>query len=402
MVIGAGAAGLMAAIHAATAGQRVVLLERTADGGRKILISGGGRCNILPSSLAPGRFVSDSSPHLLRRLLLAWPLDEQRAFFERVVGIPLSLEAETGKLFPASNRARDVLDGLVALARRRGVEFQGGCRVVDVSRVAGGWRVQMEGGAAIDAPCTIVATGGLSVPATGSDGLGFEIARRTGHQVHDTYPALTPLTADPAVHAALAGISLDVTLEAPGAGRVRTASGGFLFTHRGYSGPVVLDLSHLAVRSRDAGPGRQQLRVRWTALTDADWEKRLTQRSAQAVGTVLRGALPARLADWLLQDAGIEPGCQLAQLARGSRRGLIERLVRYVLPWTGDEGYRKAEVTGGGVALDQVYPATLESRLHPGLFFCGEVLDAFGPIGGHNFAWAWATGRAAGLGAATK
>jgi hypothetical protein len=193
-----------------------------------------------------------------------------------------------------------------------------------------------------------------------------------------------------------------VTLEAPGGGRVRSATGGFLFTHRGYSGPVVLDLSHLAVRTRDAGPERQPLRVRWTALTDADWEGRLTQRSAQAVSTVVRGELPARLADWLVADAGIEPGCQLAQLPKAARRALIERLVRYPLPWTGDEGYKKAEVTGGGVALDQVHPATLESRLHAGLFFCGEVLDAFGPIGGFNFAWAWATGRSAGLGAARK
>lgn len=400
VVIGAGAAGLMAAIHAATAGRRVILLERTADGGRKILISGGGRCNILPSALEPGRFVTDSSPVLLKRLLLAWPLDEQRKFFESTVGVPLRLEAETGKLFPASNRARDVRDGLVALARARGTEFRSGCRVVDVVPEQGGWRVELEGAKPITTRRVIVATGGLSVPATGSDGLGLEIARRTGHLIHPPYPALTPLTATPAVHASLSGISLDVTIEAPGAKGARAVSGGFLFTHRGYSGPAVLDLSHLAVRTRDAGAGRQQLRVRWAVLTDVAWEKRLTQRSAQAVSTVVRGELPVRLADWLLADAGIEPGCQLAQLPRDARRALIERLVRYPLPWTGDEGYKKAEVTGGGVALDQVHPATLESRRHSGLYFCGEVLDAFGPIGGHNFAWAWATGRAAGLGAA--
>ena len=401
VVIGAGAAGLMAAIHAA-AGRRVLLLERTADGGRKILISGGGRCNVLPSALEPNRFVSDSSPNLLRRLLLAWPLEEQQLFFEQTVGIPLRLETETGKLFPASNRARDVRDGLVSLARQRGVELCSGAHVVDVTPEASRWRVTLHDGKSLIATSVIIATGGLSVPATGSDGLGFDIAKRTGHIIHDTYPALTPLTANPAVHAALAGISLDVTLEAPGAGRPGSASGGFLFTHRGYSGPVVLDLSHLAVRSRGDGAARQQLRVRWTSLTEADWEKRLTERSPQAVLTVLRGALPARLAEWLLADALVEPSRQLAQLRREERRLLIERLVRYALPWTGDEGYKKAEVTGGGIALDQIQPATLESRQHPGLFFCGEVLDAFGPIGGHNFAWAWATGRAAGNGAARK
>ncbi len=402
VVIGAGAAGLMAAIHATSGGCRVLLLERTADGGRKILISGGGRCNVLPSVLDPSRFVTDSSPNLLRRLLLAWPLAEQQRFFEREVGIPLALEAETGKLFPASGRARDVRDGLVSLAQARGVEFRGGCRVVDASPAGHGWRVQLDSGQSISARAVIVATGGLSVPATGSDGLGFEIARRTGHVVHPTYPALTPLTAHPAVHASLAGISLEVTLDAPGARRIRSATGGFLFTHRGYSGPVVLDLSHLAVRSRDAGVERQPLRVCWTALKDEAWEKRLTQRTAQSVSTLVRAELPARLADWLVADAGIEPGCQLAQLPREGRRALIERLVRYSLPWTGDEGYKKAEVTGGGVALDQVQPGTLESRVHGGLYFCGEVLDAFGPIGGFNFAWAWATGRTAGMGAAKK
>jgi hypothetical protein len=402
VVIGAGAAGLMAAIHAAEAGRRVLLLERTTDGGRKILISGGGRCNVLPSVLDPRRFVSESSPNLVRRLLLAWPLEEQREFFERVVGTPLRLEVETGKFFPASNRARDVRDGLVALARTRGVELRSGCRVIDVASDPNGWRVHVETQKPVVARSVIVATGGLSVPATGSDGFGLDLARRTGHIVHDTYPALTPLVASPPIHAKLAGISLDVTLEAPGNGRAISASGGFLFTHRGYSGPAVLDLSHLAVRSRDAGAGRQLLRVRWTPLNDSDWEARLTRRSPQAVITVLREALPARLADWLLADAGIESGRQLAQLRREERRALIERLVRYPLPWTGDEGYKKAEVTGGGVALDQVEPGTLESRRAPGLFFCGEVLDAFGPIGGFNFAWAWSTGRTAGRGTATR
>ncbi len=402
MVIGAGAAGLMAAIHAATSGRQVLLLERTPDGGRKILISGGGRCNILPSVLDPVCFVSESSSHILRRLLLSWPLEEQRAFFEHVVGVPLELEPETGKLFPASSRARDVRDSLVALARARGVQFRGGCQVVDIAPASKDWTVILERGESIAARSVILATGGLSVPATGSDGFGFDLARRTGHTVHPTYPALTPLTASPAVHASLAGISLDVTLEAPGAGRGRTATGGFLFTHRGYSGPAVLDISHLAVRARDAEAERQVLRVRWSRWSDVEWEERLTRRSPQAVLTMLREALPARLAEWLHADAGLEPGRQLSQLRREERRGLIDRLVRYPLPWTGDEGYKKAEVTGGGIALDQIHPSTLESRRFPGLYFCGEVLDAFGPIGGYNFAWAWSTGRAAGLGAGRR
>jgi len=399
VVVGAGAAGLMAAIFAAGRGARVILLERTPDGGRKILISGGGRCNVLPSALAPERFVTDSSPHLLRRLLGSWPQAGQRQFFERELRLPLVLESETGKLFPASNRARDVRDRLVAYARERGVEVRGQAHVVGMDRADGRFRLTMAGAAPIEAARVIVTSGGLSVPATGSDGFGLDLARRTGHTIHQTYPALTPLVADPPVHAELAGVSLAATLSAVvGRRRVR-ASGGFLFTHRGYSGPVVLDLSHLAVRSRLSGGPRQPITVQWGDLPASAWETLLQERSSAGVLGILRERLPLRLAERLMQEAAIEPRQQLAQLSRERRRDLIRCLTAYPLPWTGDEGYKKAEVTGGGLALSEVDSGTLESRRIPGLFFAGELLDAFGPIGGHNFAWAWATGRLAGLGA---
>ncbi len=217
--------------------------------------------------------------------------------------------------------------------------------------------------------------------------------------MHDTYPALTPLTLEPPRFAHLAGISLPVTLRAPvPRGREQVARGGFLFTHRGFSGPAVLDLSPLAVRSRlaagdDAPP--QELHVQWSELDGAAWEEEL-RRSAGTVLAPLRRRLPDRLAEALVEAAAVAPDRTLPQLRRDERRRLIAALARFPLPWSGDEGYRKAEVTGGGVALDEVAPLTLESRLHPCLFLCGELLDAFGPIGGHNFQWAWATGRAAG------
>jgi predicted Rossmann fold flavoprotein len=383
----------------------VVLLERTRDGGRKILVSGGGRCNVLPSQAAPERFATDSSPNTLRKILLSWPLAEQRRFFEEEVGIPLGLEAESGKLFPASNRARDVRDGLVALAARQGVERRFGALAAGLEPDGlGGWIVHLdplEGGSDLAARAVIVATGGLSLPGTGSDGIGLDLMRHLGHTVHPTYPALTPLTAEPPRHASLAGISLEVTIRAPGAGKGFTASGGFLFTHHGYSGPAVLDISHLAVRSRLAGGPPQPLLVQWTDLDTAAWEEKLRTGSGASgnIVTPLRRRLPDRLAEALLAEAAIHPGRPHHQLRREERLRLIELLTRYPLPWTGDEGYRKAEVTGGGVALSEIDPRTLESRRHPGLFLCGEILDAFGPIGGHNFSWAWATGRAAGLGA---
>ncbi|HEX7186029.1 MAG TPA: aminoacetone oxidase family FAD-binding enzyme [Thermoanaerobaculia bacterium] len=398
VIVGAGAAGLAAAIFAAGRGRRVLLLERTPDGGRKILVSGGGRCNVLPSSLDPGRFVTASSPNTLKKILLSWPLAEQRRFFEEEAGIPLALEPETGKLFPVSNSARQVRDGLMALARRKGVEIRFGAVVEGLEPREGGWSVRLRDGSEVIAAAVIVATGGLSLPGTGSDGLGFELVRRLGHTVHPTYPALTPLTADPPRHAGLAGVSLDVTIAAPAPGRGFSTRGGFLFTHRGYSGPAVLDISHLAVQSRLAGGPPQPLLVQWADLDAEAWGRTLREGSGAAV-TPLRRSLPGRLADALLAEAGVETSRPLHQLRREERRRLVDLLARYPLPWTGDEGYRKAEVTGGGVALSEVDPRTLESRLHLGLFLCGEILDAFGPIGGYNFVWAWATGRAAGLGA---
>ncbi|MGZ8412780.1 MAG: NAD(P)/FAD-dependent oxidoreductase [Gemmatirosa sp.] len=401
VVIGAGAAGTMAAIFAADAGAETLLVERTRDGGRKILISGGGRCNVLPAQLDETRFVTDSSPNTLRKIVRAWPLPEQVAFFEGEVGIPLVEETESVKLFPASHRARDVRDGLLALAQRRGVRTRMETRVTDVAPTATGWEVTCEGAPPIAADAVIVATGGLSVPNTGSDGTGLRILERLGHTLHPTYAALTPVTAEPAPYAELSGISLRVALTARAEGRTASASGGFLFTHRGYSGPSVLDVSHVVVRSRAEGatpPAR--LTVRWTSHDEAAWEALLRPQGARAVASVVRAELPDRLATTLLDVAGVEPTRVLADLTRDERRRLIETLVRGELPWSGDEGYKKAEVTGGGVRLSEIDPRTMESRIRPGLYLCGEVLDAFGPIGGYNFLWAWTTGRAAGRGAA--
>ena len=401
VVIGAGAAGTMAAIFAATAGAETVLLERTRDGGRKILISGGGRCNVLPSELDESRFVTDSSPNTLRKMVRSWPLAEQQAFFEQAVGIPLVEETESRKLFPASHKARDVRDGLLALARRRGASIVTDTHVTDISPDDAGWTVSCAGVPAFEADAVIIATGGLSVPMTGSDGTGLRVAERLGHTMHTTYAALTPLVAIPPPYASLAGVSLVVTLTAKSGVREATATGGFLFTHIGYSGPSVLDVSYVAVRSRaerDETPAL--VTVRWTALGDKEWSERLEPRGARTVTGALRAELPDRLADVLIATARVAPDRVLSQLTRDERQRLIGTLVRGALPWTSDEGYKKAEVTGGGVSLAEIDPRTMESRRCPGLYLCGEVLDAFGPIGGYNFLWAWATGRAAGLGAA--
>lgn len=398
VVVGAGAAGAMAAIFAASAGADTELVEATADGGRKILISGGGRCNILPARLDEARFVTDSSPHTLRQILRAWPLAQQIAFFEQELMLPLVEEVESGKLFPVSNRARDVRDGLLRLAGQKGVRYHPNATMVGAAPADGGWRVDFESGSPLEADALILATGGLSVPKTGSDGRGLKVVEQLGHTVHPTYAALTPLTSDPPRFAHLAGVSLPVTITARDERRAATASGGFLFTHHGYSGPAVLDVSHVGVRSSTGAPA--QVRVKWTELGEDEWEAALRPEGTRTVLGVLRTQMPDRLATALLGVAEVEPARSLAQLRREERARLVETLVRGALPWTGHEGYKKAEVTGGGVSLAEIDSRTMESRRHRGLFLCGEMLDAFGPIGGYNFLWAWVTGRAAGLGAA--
>jgi predicted Rossmann fold flavoprotein len=395
-VIGGGAAGMMAAAFAASGGAETLLLEHTPDGGRKILISGGGRCNILPAHLDETRFVTRSSPHTLRNMVRSWPLHEQRAFFEQILGQPLALEVESAKLFPASNRARDVRDGLLAHAVAQGARWMPSTTVAGLTRAGPGWRITCKDERTLDADRVIVATGGLSVPKTGSDGGGLALVAALGHTIHEPYAALTPVTAEPAPFAALAGVSLTVTLTARDTERGARSHGGFLFTHRGYSGPAVLDVSHVLVRSG----GAARLSVQWTGLDADAWGRALRSDGTGGVAGVVRGEMPARLADLLIQRSGIEPETKLSQLRRANRVRLVEQLTRCELPWTGHGGYAKAEVTGGGVSLAEIDPRTMESRKLPGLYLCGEVLDAFGPIGGYNFLWAWATGRAAGQGAA--
>jgi predicted Rossmann fold flavoprotein len=337
-------------------------------------------------------------------MLRAWPLREQIAFFEKELLIPLAEEAESLKLFPVSNKARDVRDGLLEYARRMGATLRMDTAVKGFSPHEGGWRIECDGAPPIDADAVIVATGGLSVPTTGSDGLGLRELKRLGHTVHPVYAALTPITAEGSPFGELSGVSLRVRLTARDdvAKRSATATGGFLFTHHGYSGPSVLDVSHVITRARAESNGSARLTAQWTELGAAEWEAALRPQGNRTVTGALRAELPDRLAAMLLRMANVDPTRSLAELRRDERLRLIATLVSGELPWTGDEGYRKAEVTGGGVSLAEVHAQTMESKRHPGLHICGEVLDAFGPVGGYNFYWAWATGRAAGMGASAE
>lgn len=392
VVVGAGAAGLLAGIFAARTGARTLVLETRPKLGAKIRVSGGGRCNLLPRRAGPEDFRTSGSPRLVRNVLGSWPLDDVRTFFEHELGIALKEEAD-GKLFPRSERPLDVVEALTSACTRAGASIRPRARVTSVLRDGDGYVLRSDDGQHMGARCVVLATGGLSLPKTGSDGGGFTLAQSLGHPLAPTFPVLVPLrTSDLAWHD-LAGISLPATLRVRHDGRViATATGGFLFTHRGFSGPAVLDVSR-----EIAQPGRRDtsLEAHWGGDV-MDWNGQLTSGGRRTVGGVIRSALPRRLADLLLERAGIAAARRCAELSRPDRLVLVRELGACPLSVDGNEGYRTAEATGGGIRLEDLHGKTLESRLAPGLHFAGEMIDVDGRIGGYNFLWAFVSGRRAG------
>ncbi|GIL91209.1 hypothetical protein Vretifemale_18904, partial [Volvox reticuliferus] len=587
-IVGGGAAGLTAAFFAAEHGARVTVLERTREAGKKILMSGGSRCNILPLEVdLQDDYFTESSASAVRAVFASWNLELCKAWLEDTywgVGLDLQLEEETKKYFPTSNSAREVRDRLVAACMARGVAFKynasveglqllrpeadvdtctqtvvleavapvvvgaataplplaplvsnrpadtatasgavedgsvedmadGGmtgssfglafersreprgegevvtaCRTTsgaaagpadpratngggggaaatsrrskkargpragDDSALASGaaarpedaataartrWLCRLRDGSEHVTDKLIIATGGLSFPAVGTDGTGHRLMRALGHTLHEPYPALTPLTGAHPAGEQLAGISMygiELSVQVPGVRKAKVSERtSLLFTHRGYSGPAVLDLSHYAVKALTRGSaaspqpmatspriggaasaavvgggggsryvemGLPSIRVNWTQEPAAVWDERIRAGGMVLVTTLLqRHGLRERLAEALVSELGLGDR-RVCDVKKAERAALVSALTSYELPYHGHEGYKKAEVTGGGVRLEELNCATMESKLLPNLFLCGEVVDVFGRIGGFNFYWAWLSGRLAGIGAA--
>ncbi len=407
LVVGAGAAGLFAAIAAArqAPGLRVAALDGARTLGAKILVSGGGRCNVTNARVTPADFWRPASGHL-RHALGAFGVEATRSFFAGR-GVPLH-EEEEGKLFPDSGRARSVLDALLGEARERGVALHCGQRVVALERDAGGFRATTAGGACFASRTVVLATGGRSLPKSGSDGGGYALARGLGHSLVEPVPALEPLLlAEEGPHAGLSGLALPVELTArpPGAAIVRVRR-PLLFTHFGISGPAALDVSRFWRRARAEGADAP---LALSLLPDLDFgraecwlleEARRRPRARPAA--LLATRMPERVALAFAARSGAT--APLARLARESRRALLHALLATPLPVVGGRGWNHAEVTSGGVPLSEVEAPTLRSRTCPGLYLAGEILDVDGRLGGFNFQWAWSSaflaGRAAGREAA--
>jgi len=394
-------AGLWAARSARAAGgarPRVVVLDGARRLGAKILVAGGGRCNVTHDVVDETAFAG-SSRRAIRKVLGRFDVARTVAFF-RELGVDLKRE-ETGKLFPTTDSARTVLDALLGAVRDAGAELVHPWRVERVARRdGGGFEIAGPAGTLV-AERIVLATGGKSLPQTGSDGAGYGIARSLGHSITErVFPALVPLLL-PAGDAlrALRGVSARATVE------VRSSAGavlarftdGLLCTHFGVSGPAVLDASRYLTAARFDDPGAR-LVVSWLpGETPESADRALLARGAAGGGRFLRErGLPERLAEAICDAAGVPAGRPLRELARAERRALAGAATEWTLAVAGDRGFTHAEVTAGGVPLSEIRLETMESRPCPGLHVVGEVCDVDGRIGGYNFQWAWASGYVAG------
>lgn len=410
-VIGAGAAGLSAGIFAAehSPAGRVAVLDGSKHPGAKILVAGGGRCNVTNRKVTPADF-NGGNRHAVRNVLSAFPVEQTVAWFADM-GVALH-EEEHGKLFPDTNQARTVLDALLVRLEHRGATLLREHRVTKVEYVPDHSRFKISTSQGIlSSRRVILATGGKSLPKTGSDGAGYALAQDLDHSIVPVTPGLVPLILEGDFHTDLSGISQEVELTIRAEVNENTGStgnrhrsvritGSLLWTHFGISGPAVLDASRHWLRARLEN---RLVAVTANLLPGEDLpsaERRWLDLSVAQPRTILRNALstwlPSRAADAVLLKLNIDGRMTLAHLPKEVRRRLINALLAWPMPIRDSRGYQHAEVTAGGVPLAEVDTATMESRRCPGLYLAGEILDVDGRIGGFNFQWAWASGCVAG------
>lgn len=400
-VIGAGAAGLLAAIRAAERGRRTILLEKNRRPGVKILMSGGTRCNITHATDNRGIVAEYGlSGKFLHSALAALSVKDTIALFE-AEGVATKVE-ETGKIFPVSNKASDVLEALLRRLKRSGAVLALGEPLKEIRQTETGFTLTTPL-RVINAAKVILTSGGQSYPGSGTTGDGYAFAAQFGHTIVPPRPALVPITVAVPWVAALRGVTLpdvQVAVSDPANKRpLASRRGSLLFAHFGLSGPVILDVSRAV--SRHPLPSTLTLEVDFLpARKDQDLDDFLREESLRSgkklLASVLAELLPRRLCDELLPLAGQATDRKAASLARSDRTSLVQWVKHCRLPITGTLGFGKAEVTSGGVALEEVDSRTMQSKKMAGLYIAGELLDLDGPIGGFNFQAAFSTGWLAG------
>ena len=414
IIVGGGAAGLWAAGTAAARGKQVLVLEKNNKAGVKILMSGGTRCNITHhcDSRKIAEAFGKNGRVLLSVLSRLSPQDVVRQIEQE--GVATKVE-ETGKVFPASDRAIDVRDAIVRRLAREGASLVTGAAVQSVRPAAtpgAGFevvvRVQAQSAMNLTCDSVLLTSGGLSYSGCGTNGDGYPWAQGMGHTITPLRPALTPLLSHEAWVHELSGITLDdaeVTARVIGADAKQakleraTSRGGLLWTHFGCSGPTAMNVSRCFSDLQSHSPASMVVDLLPDLSREAceQWLLDAAKESNRTITNVLSQRIPKRLASALVAIAGSTNDVHTSELSKKIRNSLVERLKALSVPIHGTRGYPKAEVTAGGVALGEVNFQDMQSRKTPGLFFAGEILDLDGPIGGFNFQAAWSTGHTAGL-----
>ena len=398
-IVGCGAAGLATAIFCGRQAPhlRIACLDGAKKIGAKILVSGGGRCNVTNRIVTDADFWGGST-RIVRSVLRAFSAEQAASFFAEL-GVALH-EEDDGKLFPDTNRARTVLDALLAEVQNVGATLHGGRRVTGARREGDAFAIETVEGQRFDARALVLATGGRSLPKTGSNGAGYEIARHLGHGYVETTPALAPMLLDGPLHAALSGVSHPAALILRGVAGTRVRlEGALLWTHFGISGPVALNLSrhwHSAQRAGEDVDTLLSVCPRETFGSLDQWlREQASSRPRAQVTTVLATKVPAAIAQAWTSMLRIDE-VTMAHVSREDRHRLIRALIELPLAVRDSRGYHYAEVTAGGIPLEDIDPARMASRVCPGLYLVGEMLNVDGRLGGFNFQWAWSSGWVAG------
>ena len=385
IVLGAGAAGLMCAIEAARRGRKVVVLDHASKPAEKIRISGGGKCNFTHLKATPKNFISQNPHFCISALKRFTPWDFVGRVIER--GIPYYEKTE-GQLF-CETSAQDIIDMLLDDLQSAGGELWLKTEIRRVDAHDGGFVLVTTAGP-LNCEKLVVATGGLSIPKMGATGFAYELARQFGHTIVETRPALVPFTLGDDKLADFNGLS-GVAVEARMTVGKTQFTDGFLFTHRGLSGPAALQISSYWRTGEpveiDLLPGSNLME--WLL-------ERKQSRGKQSLGNALAELLPRRLSDRWLEIHNLRNESNVGDLPNASLDALSKAIKKWTLVPMGTEGYRTAEVTAGGIDTDGLSSQTMESRLQPGLYFIGECVDVTGWLGGYNFQWAWSSGWAAG------
>ncbi len=395
LIIGAGASGMAAALTAARAGREVFLFERQSRVGRKLAATGNGRCNITNTGAAVNRYHGED-PEFVRPALEALPVADTLALF-RGIGL-LTREEYGGRVYPLSNSANSVTDALRFALEAEGVRLVSGDRVRALTRSGGGFAVTTESGARVEGEAAIVACGGLAGEKLGGGRDGYELLKSLGHTRTALYPALAQIATAPEFPRALKGVKADCAMRlVRGREVLAESSGEALFAETGVSGPAAFDLAR---RVSAEGGG---LSLSLDLLRDYSFGEVLEHLRARVenapqltAGELFIGAAPNRLARMLAKYAGLKQDAPASSLDARALKSLANAAKNFALPVRGTEGFASAQVTAGGIRTSEFDPATMQSRLVPGLYACGEVLDIDGDCGGFNLQWAWSSGYLAG------